>query len=208
MWIERQSARHRILALSACNLAGWPALAAVAVLAASACIAPLQAQGITFRAAAGAAFPLGGAEELRDPGPSVTLSIEKRLSSLWSLRLDGEWSELEGVPAPEGQEHFKEYQPLRITGGSLNGVLRISSYPITPYLLAGIGAYRLQRVEAPRSPYGITGAVQAGVGVDGNLWERVNPIIEARAMVHLTDYGSDEFTPTIYAPVLIGLRIR
>lgn len=136
------------------------------------------------------------------------ISVETRLTRLWGLRLDGEWSRLTGAPAPAGQEHFSDYQDIRAIGASLNGILRFSDDPLAPYLLAGIGAYRLQRVDAPASPYGTTGALQAGLGIDGNLWGRVDPFVEARAMVHVTDYGSDEFSPTVYWPILIGLRIR
>lgn len=180
-------------------------LAAFAVLGST---APLQAQDVSFRAAAGVAVPAGGAAERRDTGPSAMLSVETRLSRVWSLRLIGEWSQLTAVRAPEGQEHLAKYQDLRTIGASLNGVLTFSEGRLAPYLLAGIGAYRLQRVAAPASPYGTTGALQAGIGIDGNLWGGVDPFIEARTMVHVTDYGSDEFSPTVYWPILIGLRIR
>ncbi len=136
------------------------------------------------------------------------ISVGVRLSRLWSLRLDGEWSRLNGTPAPAGEESFSDYQDLRTIGASLNGILRFSDDKLSPYLLAGIGAYRLQRVDAPASPYGTTGALQAGIGIDGNFWERVDPFIETRAMVHMTDYGSDEYGTTVYWPILIGLRIR
>lgn len=180
----------------------------LALFAALAGTAPLRAQEISFRAAAGAAVPVGGAGDRRDAGPSAMLSVETGLSRLWSIRLDGEWSQLTGPPAPEGQEHFSNYQDLRTIGASLNGVLRFSDRQFAPYLLAGIGAYRLQRVNAPPSPYGITGALQGGMGIDGNFWGRVDPFMEARVMVHVTDYGSDEFSPTVYWPILIGLRVR
>lgn len=132
----------------------------LALFAALAGTAPLRAQEISFRAAAGAAVPVGGAGDRRDAGPSAMLSVETGLSRLWSIRLDGEWSQLTGPPAPEGQEHFSNYQDLRTIGMSLNGVLRFSDGPLAPYLLAGIGAYRLQRVNGPPSPYGTTGALQ------------------------------------------------
>lgn len=136
------------------------------------------------------------------------LSVESRLSRLWSLRLDGEWSRLNGPPAPAGQEHFSEYLDLRTVGLSLNGSLRLSESEFAPYLLAGLGAYRLQRVGGPPNPYGTTGAVQVGFGMNANLWERVSPFVEARALVHVTDYGSDEWSPTVTWPVLLGVRIR
>jgi hypothetical protein len=168
---------------------------------------PLQAQEISFRVAAGAAVPVASAGERRDAGPAALISIENRFGPRWSLRLDGEWSRLGGTPAPVGQEHLSNYQDLRTVGASLNGVRSFSDGRFAPYLLAGLGAYRLQRVDAPASPYGTTAALQAGVGIDGNLRGRIGVFAETRAMLHLTDYGSDEATPTVYLPILIGLRI-
>jgi len=168
--------------------------------------ASLEAQDLSVRAAAGAAIPVGGAGERRSAGPAAMLSVESRLSNLWSLRVAGEWSLLRGPTAPAGQEHFSEHQDLRTLGVSLNGIVRLSDDRVAPYVIAGAGAYRLQRVDAPASPYGITGAVQAGFGWDGNLWDRVTPFVEARAQVHVTDYGTDEFLPTVYWPVVIGVR--
>lgn len=168
----------------------------------------LQAQGISIRGAAGAAVPVSGAGALRDAGPAALLSLESQLSRGWSLRIDAEWSVLTGPPAPAGREHFSNYGDLRIYGASLNGILRFSEDETTPYLLGGIGAYRLQQSEGDPSPYGITAGMQAGAGIDASIWRRANPFVEARVLVHLTDYGSHELTPTVYWPVLVGLRIR
>ena len=180
-------------------------LAALTVLAGA---APLHPQDLSFRAGVGTAIPVGGAGERRDAGPAVMLSVETRLSRLWGLRLDWEWSLLNGPTAPSEQENYSNYQDLRTVGVSLNGIFWFSDGQIAPYWLIGIGAYRLQRVDAPASPYGTTGAFQAGFGIDAAVWERFSPFAEARAQVHITDYGSDEFSPTVYWPVLIGLRIR
>lgn len=169
---------------------------------------PLGAQDLSFRVAAGIAVPAGGAGERRDTGPSAMMSVEIPLGRLSGLRLDGEWSRLTGKPAPAGQEHFSDYQHLRSIGVSLNAIGRFSEGRFAPYMVAGLGAYRLQRLDAPASPYGTTGALQAGLGVDGPLWQRVAPFLETRAMLHVTDYGSDEFSPTVYLPILVGLRVR
>jgi hypothetical protein len=170
--------------------------------------ASLGAQALSVRAAAGAAIPVGGAGERRDAGPAAMLSVETSLGNRWGLRLDGEWSLLRGPTPRAGQEHFSSDRDLRTVGVSLNGVLRLAHERLAPYLIVGAGAYRLQRVGDSASPYGTTGAMQAGFGVDGNYWSRVNPFIEARAQVHATDYGAGEFSPTVYWPVLIGLRLR
>jgi hypothetical protein len=166
--------------------------------------ASLDAQ-VLVRAAAGAAVPVGGAGERRDLGPAATLSVESRLTN-WTLRMDAEWSLLRGPAAPAGQEHFSNDQDLRTLGISLNGIMRLSEDRLAPYLLIGAGAYRLQQVDASASPYGTTGALQAGIGLDSDLWSRINPFVEARAQVHVTDYGGHEFGPTVFWPVVIGLR--
>ena len=168
----------------------------------------LQAQGIFIRAAAGAAIPVFGAGAIRDAGPAAMLSLESPLSRRWSLRVDAEWSRLDGPPATAGREHFSQYGDLRAVGASLNGILRFSEDEAIPYLLGGIGAYRLQQSGGDPSPYGTTAGVLAGAGIDASIWRRVNPFIDARMLVHLTDYGSHELAPTVYWPVLIGLRIR
>lgn len=156
----------------------------------------------------GAAFPVGGAGERRDAGPAALVSVESRQSKYWSIRVDAEWSLLNARPAPAGQEGHFQYADLRTYGASLNGILRFPEDAITVYLLGGIGAYSLQAVDQRRSPYGMTGALQAGFGIEGNFWKRVNPFIEARALSHITDYGSDEYSSTTYWPATVGLRIR
>ncbi|MDP9347936.1 MAG: hypothetical protein M3P24_02125 [Gemmatimonadota bacterium] len=90
----------------------------------------------------------------------------------------------------------------------MNGILRSSEDDLAPYLLLGVGAYRLQAVGQSPSPYGTTGALQAGFGIDGRVRERLNAFVEARAQIHVTDYGSNEWSPTVYWPVLIGLQIQ
>lgn len=163
---------------------------------------PLSAQRLTFRAAAGAAVPVGDAGERRDAGPAASLSLESRLSGRWSLRLDGDWALLD---APSASEHAD----LRTYGVALNVVGRLFPSGPTPYLLAGVGAYRLQAVGQAPNPYGITGAAQAGLGVEGGrIWRRINPFAEVRATVHATDYAAREFSPTVYWPVLVGVQIR
>jgi hypothetical protein len=170
--------------------------------------ASLEAQAPSVRAAAGAAIPVGGAGERRDGGPAAVLSVETTLSSRWSLRVVGEWSLLRGPTAPAGQEHFSTHHDLRTLGVSLNGMMRLSDERLAPYLLVGAGAYRLQGIGDRASPYGTTGAVQAGFGLDSNYWSRVNPFMEARAQVHATDYGASDASATVYWPVVIGLRLQ
>jgi hypothetical protein len=181
-------------------------LSALAILLAQ---EPLRAQsGLSVGAGAGAAIPAGQAGERRDLGPAAMLSVEARMNPRWSVRLDGEWSLLGGPTAPAGQEHVSSSQDLRTVGASLNLVMRLSEAAFSPYLLAGAGAYRLQRVNAPKSPYGTTAALQAGVGAEAKMSRRIGAFVEARAQMHATDYGADEYGATVFWPVLAGIRIR
>jgi hypothetical protein len=169
---------------------------------------PVRAQSLSVRAGAGVAVPVGSAGEHRDAGPAAMLSVESRLGRLWSVRLDGEWSLLKGPAAPAGFEDYKSYNDLRTVGASLNASLRLSENAFAPYLLAGVGLYRLQRVGAPRTSYGNSGALQAGFGVDAKLSHRLDAFAEARAQLHINDYGAAEFEPTRIWPVILGVRIR
>ena len=169
---------------------------------------PLNAQRLTFKAAAGAAVPVSDAGDRRDTGPTASLSVESRLSGRWSLRLDGDWSLLDAPPAPVGREPSFQDADLQTYGVALNVVGRLFPSGTTPYLLAGVGAYRLQALGRGPNPYGTTGAVQAGLGVEGGIWRRINPFAEVRLTVPATDYGAREFSPTVYWPVLVGVQIR
>lgn len=180
-----------------------PILLAALLLAAGA--PSLGAQRVTSGGGMGVALPVGDAAERRTSGPAATVTFELYLSRRWSLRLDGDWSLLQGRPAPAGQE-VQPAADLQAYGVALNAVARVFDAATTPYLLAGAGVYRLQAGDA-RNPYGPTAALQAGVGVETRVSPRIQPFAEARITVHATDYASREFAPTIYWPLLFGLRI-
>lgn len=171
-------------------------------------VTPLPAQELLFKAGAGITVPVGEWSERRGAGLSTMVSVELRLSSMWALRLDAERSALRARPAPPGSETDPDYADLRSWGASLNGVLNFPEARVTPYILLGIGGYKLQVVDRARNPYGRTSAIQAGIGLNSNLWKRVNPFLEARGMLHLTDYASSEYSASAYLPILIGVRIR
>jgi hypothetical protein len=167
---------------------------------------PSHAQSVAFRAGVGAAVPVGETADRRSAGPAAVVSVESRLDSRWGVRVDGEWSVLRAA-TPAGPEHGSR-GGIRTVGVSLNGTLKLPAGDYAPYLLAGIGAYRLQDRNQRRSPYGTTGAVQAGLGIEGPAWGRISPWGEARALVHATDYGSADWSPTVYLPLALGLRVR
>lgn len=178
----------------------------LAALFACAMAAPLQSQELSVRAGAGTVIPVGGAAEDRDLGPTALLSVEIPATRRFTVRVDGEWSLLDGADAPPGSASSSQYQNLRIAGVSLNAVRRANPDRPGGYFVFGIGAYRLQRTGAIRSVYGTTAAVQMGTGIERRFGRAV-PFAEARAQLHVTDYGSNEFTPTIVLPLVLGLRI-
>lgn len=186
---------------------GWrPILATAAALALAA--APLRAQELSYRAGGGVAFPTG---DRRDAGLTAMASVERPVSPSWSLRLDLEWSRFNGQTASPGGEHFANYQDMRIVGAALNGILNLSvdDADIAPYLVGGLGGYWFQRADAPRNPSPLSGALQIGIGIDSHFWSRVNPFMEARSTMHLTEYGGADYTFVTYRfPVVVGIRIH
>lgn len=179
------------------------------VLTTAACTTALPAQDLLFKAGAGITVPGGRWGEGREPGLSTMVSVELRLSSMWALRLDAERSMLRARPAAPGSETNLTVADLRSQGASLNGVLNFPEARVAPYVLLGVGGYKLQQVGRARNPYGRTSAIQAGVGLNSNLWKRVNPFLEARWMLHLTDYASgEEYSFSAYIPIVAGVQIR
>jgi hypothetical protein len=167
---------------------------------------PLGAQDSAVRLGAGVALPVGGVAELRGAGPAAALSLESRVAGRWSVRLGAEWAVLAAGPTtPEAGAGVRE---LRTVGISAAAVRRFGGGAVAPYLLLGAGGYRLQEVGGSRTPYGTTGALQAGIGVDVARFARLAPFAEARALVHATDYGSREWSPTVYLPVQVGVRVH
>jgi hypothetical protein len=188
----------------------------VLVLALVAVDARLVAQSLTARAAAGVAVPVGtagGAGERYRPGPAAEIAVETPLSvgasGRGSLRVGATWVRLPGrvIAGPSGAG--ARYADLGMLGGSLDLVVARTGGAAEPYLVAGLGAYRLQKRGERRNPYGTTAALQAGVGVDLRPRSRIGPFVEARLVLHVTDYASAaEFVPTVHAPVRVGVRIR
>jgi hypothetical protein len=178
-------------------------LLSIGALALLAGAAPLGAQGTYFRAGTGLALPVGEAGERYRAGPLAAVSIQTPLGGRWSVRFEAEWSRMDGR-----SDGTATPPDLRTVGGSMNAVRHLSRPPAAPYLLAGIGGYRLQRVGDHPNGYGTTPMVQLGIGVDGTVLRHINPFAEVRAQVHLTDYAADELSPSVFRPITLGVRIR
>lgn len=168
----------------------------VGILAVFAVAVPLRAQELDLRFGAGVAVPVAEAGDRFEAGPTAMLSLETHLNRALMLRLDLEGSRLPG-----------SFRDLRTIGLAVNGVRRFSGDVYAAYLLAGIGAYRLQRIGDRPSVYGTTVGLQAGLGIDAELWERIAPFAEVRTVLHLTDYGASDFRPTRFWPVLVGVKV-
>lgn len=163
----------------------------------------LSAQAITPSLAVGAAVPTGGLGAFRDPGPSVraALSFGGR-SQFTKLRLEAELSRMPGhvgsaVPNPTRQG------TLEAAGAYASLLVGRMSAAVAPYGTVGAGAQRLW-VEGVRNPYGLTGAVRLGAGVQ---WQTAQArlFLEAGPHITLTDHGAGEEVPGIYWPVMVGV---
>lgn len=163
----------------------------------------LGAQAITASLAVGAAVPTGGLGAFRDPGPSVrgalSLGGPGRLAK---LRLEAELSRMPGhvgsaVPNPTRQG------TLEAAGTYASLLVGRTSGAVAPYGIVGAGAQRLW-IEGVRNPYGLTGAVRLGAGVQ---WQTTHArlFLEAGPHITLTDHGAGEEVPGIYWPVMVGV---
>lgn len=63
---------------------------------------------------------------------------------------------------------------------------------------------------APREGIRVLLLIRMGFGIDGPPQYRVLPFLEARAVVHFTDYGSGgDFRLTrTGTPIMVGVRVR
>jgi hypothetical protein len=161
---------------------------------------PVRAQDGAITAGLGLSIPRGTAGERYGFGPAGRLSVEVQRGSRLAFRLDAEWSRMPGG--------ILEFYPedLLTYGGSLNALWRFRGSRYVPYLLLGAGGYRLQRMGDDPSVYGTTPALQAGVGLEAWYRATMAVVVEMRTVAHLTDYAAEEFTPSIFWPVMAGLR--
>lgn len=160
----------------------------------------LSAQMLDVRLGGGAARPVAGSDDLFASGPAAQLSLGAQLSRVFGLRLDAEWGRLAGGHVAS------EPDDVHVYGASLNVVLRVPDLVVTPYALVGIGAFRIHP-GGDEPYYGTTGAVQAGLGVELHVWDRVRPFAEIRQTLHLTDVAAPEFRATVVRPAVVGVSV-
>jgi len=86
----------------------------------------------------------------------------------------------------------------------LSGLRAIGTGPTRPYVLFGAGGYHMQIEGVSRNPYGTIGAVFAGAGIEHSHggWRLFG---ESRGKLTLSDYGSQEFSPGLQFPTVVGV---
>jgi hypothetical protein len=182
------------------RISGIATMALALFIAGAASVQPLRAQEV--RVGAGVAIPTGSLNTL---GPAALISLGTPATSAFGLRLDltietqGHATDAPGGPQSRGT--------LRSVGASLNGLLRLGSGETRPYLIGGLGGYRLRAQERADNPNGTTWGGNLGAGIDMR-WGGVSPFVEGRALVHVSDFGSYELSPTLYFPIIAGLMFR
>jgi hypothetical protein len=139
---------------------------------------------------AGFTSPTGDFTEVADPGYHVTVGFEVGIPSLpVGLRLDGAYHRM---PAPSA-----EYDAPRIVGGGLDVVFHLPGSGIEPYMLVGIGRYRVSSGPAGSGEVDHDRGFHAGFGV--NLGSAA--FVEIR-WVRISSEGPNVH----YVPVSVGLR--
>jgi hypothetical protein len=141
--------------------------------------------------------PLGDQVHVRTSGWSITTGAGTISDSGWGVRADAEYFRL-------GAGEFQ--RAMRGAGLSVAAALYFGNDVIRPYMLAGLGAYRLQIAGAHSSPYGTTFAGSLGVGLDLRVYRRLGVFAETRYVLHATDYGLGGPGTTSHGPVYIGVR--
>jgi hypothetical protein len=154
-------------------------------------------QGWWLGAGGGRAVPLGDQVHVRTSGWSIAFGAGTLSDSAWGVRADAEYFRL-------GPGEFQ--RAMRGVGLSASAALFFGNETIRPYMLAGLGGYRLQIDGAHDNPYGTTVAVSLGVGLDLRLHRRLGAFAETRYVLHATDYGLGGAGTTSHGPVHVGVR--
>lgn len=162
--------------------------------------APLQGQALEPGAAAGVAIPAGGLDVGQDAGPTIRLSVGLPLTQALGLRVDGEWTRFAGVD-PE-----RNRADLQILSLILNGTIEPWKGAAVPYGLMGFGLYHPRIAEDINDPP-IAGILQAGLGLQVGIRDRLTGFVEGRAILGLSDYGVGDKEPYMARSVTVGVRL-
>lgn len=158
--------------------------------------ADASAQTTTLSAGLGVALPAGAQADRRDAGMSASVGIGHAISEHWDVRADAEYMRLASSGLNETMQGI---------GITASAVLYFTRTGLQTYLLAGAGGYRLD-ISGRRNVYGTTAAVHAGLGFQHRVRGAMSLYAEGRYVVHMTDYGSGEFSLTLHAPLNVGVN--
>jgi hypothetical protein len=196
--------------------------AAVLGLILSAAAAPLSAQAIVsspvrFGIMGGATIPLSDLKDEAKTGwnAGALVSIGVPLVPV-SLRIDGQWHQLNGKDFPAGGTFgsvgSSQFPDFRIIDGTANVVYTFgAALPTKFYLIGGIGAYN-ERVRDPDTDVSASSTkfgLNAGVGFKFQLTGFAT-FIEARYhnVIHGTaigDVNSDNAKSLQFLPISVGI---
>jgi opacity protein-like surface antigen len=154
--------------------------------------------GLHFGVGGGISAPRGDAEDLFDTGWHGQILVTWNPPVIpVGLRVDGLYARMENA------ESTGNMGGADVIGGTANAVLGFRALLVKPYLLGGVGYYRLEF--SNRSPHGSSEHREnepgwnAGAGVSISL-RKIDLFVEAR--YHSVDTEGDRFE---FVPISVGL---
>jgi hypothetical protein len=162
-------------------------------------------EGTEFGVGFGAAVPVGSAARYRSMGPGISLTAGVRISKWVIVDLDVTAVQLQIDSTASSGFTFDE-GTLRLVGGFLRGRAGKWDSRVAQYGVLGIGRYWMNMAGTP-NPYGVVWGATLGTGVTARLGN-FSPFAEARIDLVASDFGADEWHPTVYLPVIVGVRWR
>ena len=179
---------------------------ALAALAAAIVTAPaaVQAQSpVRFGAAVGATFPMGDLKDAADWGYHVSGSITgKPMMSPVGIRGEVMWNRLTGKDFDTGLGGTVKGPDLNVLAGIVNAEIGMSGIGAKPYLIGGVGMYRLSA--SGDNTDGSSSETKFGFNVGGGIdfgLAGFSSFIEARFHSVQTSGSS-----TNLVPVSFGIR--
>jgi hypothetical protein len=142
----------------------------------------------------GITSPLGDLGDVASNGYHARLGVQMGIPSLpVAIRLDGDYNRLSEADA--------SYDPTSILGGALGVVFTLPGVGLSPYVLTGVGRYRVDSGPVGLSEPVVRNGFQAGFGIAlGAIG--FGALVEIRWV--RVDAGSGSMT---YVPVSIAFRM-
>lgn len=161
----------------------------------------LAAQQARVGVLGGVSVPTGNMKERRESGRELG-AVAMLEWTRWTLRTDFTYTRFPGKTAgPLGEFSFGDLTNVAVHANLL--YLRHEE-PFRHYLLFGTGLHRLEGTRGSFNPYGWTSGVQAGAGLRFSV-RRVALFAETRWAIIFSDYGNDDFKPSTFVPISVGV---